>query len=78
MNNQPILYQPSSRYHAYMVRLWQDGPYATWRASAQCVQSGKVLRFADVEQLFVFLATQTAITHPVMYTSGEYRTDQDG
>jgi hypothetical protein len=47
-------------YCAYLVRLWQDSPYTPWRASAQSVQSGETVRFADVEQLFAFLGAQTA------------------
>ncbi len=43
-----------------MVRLWQDSPYMAWRASAQSVQSGETVRFANVEQLFAFLQAQTA------------------
>ena len=45
-------------YCAYLVRLWQDSPYTPWRASAQSVQSGETVRFADIEQLFAFLRTQ--------------------
>lgn len=46
-------------YCAYLVRLWQDSPYTPWRASAQSVQSGETMRFADIEQLFAFLRAQT-------------------
>jgi hypothetical protein len=46
------------RYGAYLVRVWQDSPHTPWRASAQSVQSGEKLLFADIEQLFVFLRTQ--------------------
>nr|AGC72454.1 hypothetical protein [uncultured bacterium A1Q1_fos_493] len=51
--------QALTGYCAYLVRLWQDSPYTLWRASAQSVQSGETVRFADVEQLFAFLRTQT-------------------
>lgn len=47
------------RLLCYLVRLWQDSPYTPWRAAAQSVQSGETVRFADVEQLFAFLRTQT-------------------
>ena len=50
--------QALTGYCAYLVRLWQDSPYTLWRASAQSVQSGETVRFADVEQLFAFLRTQ--------------------
>jgi len=41
------------------VRLWQDGAGQPWRASAQSVQSGALMRFADLEALFAFLKAQT-------------------
>lgn len=46
-------------YHAYLVRLWQDGPHTPWRASAQCAQTGEKRLFVDLEALFTFLQTQT-------------------
>jgi hypothetical protein len=51
--------QSRTGYCAYLVRFWQDSPYLPWRASAQSVQSSETVRFADVEQLFAFLRTQT-------------------
>lgn len=51
--------QTLTGYCAYLIRLWQDSPYMPWRASAQRVQSSETIRFADVEQLFAFLRTQT-------------------
>ena len=46
-------------YQAYLVRIWQDGPQAAWRASAQSVQDGETVRFANLEALFDFLRAQT-------------------
>ena len=46
-------------YRAYLIRIWQDGHQATWRASAQAVQSGEVKRFANLMDLFAFLEAQT-------------------
>jgi len=46
-------------YSACLVRLWQDGAGQPWRASAQSVQSGALMRFADLEALFAFLKAQT-------------------
>lgn len=46
-------------YRAYLIRVWQDGQQAAWRASAQAVQGGKVVRFASMEELFAFLKAQT-------------------
>lgn len=45
----------ADQYHAYLVRIWQDSARSPWRASAQSVQSGEKLLFADIEQLLVFL-----------------------
>lgn len=46
-------------YHAYLVRLWQDGPTAPWRALTRDAETGEEQRFATLEQLFVFLHHQT-------------------
>ena len=46
-------------YTAYLVRLWQDNLQAPWRASAQHARTGEIIRFADLEQLFHFLESQT-------------------
>ena len=46
-------------YAAYMVRLWQDTPDGPWRASAQSVHSGEVVRFGSLEDLFAFILTES-------------------
>lgn len=60
MNIQHTGPQSAGRYHAYLVRLWQDGPQAPWRASAQNAHTGEKWFFADLEALFAFLHKQTA------------------
>ena len=57
----PPLDQPvgSVGYHSYLVRLWQTHPQSAWRASAQCVQTGTTILFADLALLCAFLNTQT-------------------
>lgn len=52
------------RYCAYLIRLWEEGQPGVWRASAQHVQSGETVRFADVVHLFAFLQTQVTGTTP--------------
>lgn len=53
--------QPTSpQYRAYLVRLWRDGAHEPWRASAQSVQSGELIRFATLPELFTFLDIHTA------------------
>jgi hypothetical protein len=61
-------------YQAYLIRLWQDGGQAVWRASAQSVQSGEIVRFADLTGLFAYLEAQTghranAVTSPTKTTA---------
>ncbi len=48
-------------YNAYLVRLWQDTPDSSWRASAQSVQNGEVVHFGSLHALFTYLETQTRI-----------------
>jgi hypothetical protein len=47
------------RYHAYLVRLWQDGPDSPWRALTRNCANDEERRFATVEELFLFLHQQT-------------------
>lgn len=54
-----LMTQPGD-YHAYLVRLWQDGPNASWRAFAKDVLTKNEHHFASLEELFVFLTAQTA------------------
>ena len=46
-------------YAAYMVRLWQETPDGSWRASAQSVHSGEVVRFGSLQELFAFFMTES-------------------
>jgi hypothetical protein len=55
INRQTTMQRRSLRYTAYLIRLWEEGQPGEWRASAQHVQSGETVRFAEVAQLFVFL-----------------------
>ena len=48
----------SHRYQSYMIRLWQDDLQTEWRASAQSVQTGEVIRFSNLDGLFEFLQSQ--------------------
>jgi hypothetical protein len=47
------------RYHAYLVRLWQDGPSRPWRAFVRDCATDEERRFATIEELFLFLHRQT-------------------
>jgi hypothetical protein len=50
---------PDERYHAYLVRLWQDGPNRPWRALTRDCANDEERRFATIEELFLFLHRQT-------------------
>jgi hypothetical protein len=50
-------------YCAYLVRLWQAGPHASWRAYAKNVLTEEEHHFASREELFVFLQNQTIESH---------------
>ncbi|MFZ4659681.1 MAG: hypothetical protein ACOYNY_21925 [Caldilineaceae bacterium] len=45
----------SGAYRSYLVRFWQSTEQGSWRASAQCVQTGDTLLFGNVESLLAFL-----------------------
>lgn len=42
-------------YRSYLVRFWHSNEQGSWRASAQCVQTGNTVLFGDVESLLRFL-----------------------
>jgi hypothetical protein len=44
-----------SDYHAYLLRVWRDGPQAPWRASLQRTTTEQMYHFATIEALFAFL-----------------------
>ena len=56
MLSQTVL--PVGHYRSYLVRFWQSNADGSWRASAQCVQTGSTMLFGDVESLFAFLHTE--------------------
>ena len=49
-----------STYQAYLIRLWRDRGQPSWRASAQSVKDGGIVRFASLDALFAFLTAKTA------------------
>jgi len=51
-------------YRSYLVRLWQSNEQGAWRASAQCVQTGKTFSFGSAELLMAFLEAQLGNTVP--------------
>ena len=55
---------PPSRYQAYLLRLWRDGPGAPWRASLEAPGGAAPVRFGTVGALFAFLRDQLADPDP--------------
>ncbi len=51
--------QPPAGYQAYLVRLWQESPRGPWRALTKDARTGDEVRFATLEQLFLFLHGRT-------------------
>lgn len=47
------------RYHAYLVRTWQDRPDSLWRALVRDCANDEERRFATIDELFLFLHRQT-------------------
>jgi len=58
--NAPIQHPPI--YAAYLIRLWQDTPDGPWRASAQSVQTGEIVRFGSQQALYEFLENEVSST----------------
>jgi hypothetical protein len=46
-------------YQAFLVRMWRSGAESPWRASVQHARSGEQIRFANMEDLLLFLYEQT-------------------
>ena len=51
-------------YRSYLLRLWQGGAQAPWRASIQEVSSGEITHFASIEALLAFIAAETSTVWP--------------
>ena len=47
------------QYQSYLIRLWQDGKDAPWRASAKDARTGQQYLFDSPEHLFSYLHKQT-------------------
>jgi hypothetical protein len=69
---------PEERYHAYLVRLWQDRPDSPWRAFVRDCADDEERRFATVEELFLFLHRQTDGRHQTEENDHQARTERGG
>ena len=59
MTDSPTSGLTANTYRSYLVRFWQSNQQGSWRASAQCVQTGNTVLFGDVASLLTFLQTET-------------------
>ncbi len=48
-----------TEYQSYLVRLWRSGERETWRVTLEQVGNHERFSFADLEQFFAFLRSQT-------------------
>lgn len=44
-----------AHYHAYLLRVWRDDLFTTWRASLEDPHTGQIISFATIERLYDFL-----------------------
>jgi hypothetical protein len=60
--NRVAHFPQSSLYeqHAFLVRLWRNGPEEPWRASVKSVTHEQEIHFSSPENLFLFLHGQIA------------------
>lgn len=47
----------ATEYHAWLLRMWRETPYAPWRIALEDVSSSERKGFADLEALLAFLQT---------------------
>jgi hypothetical protein len=50
-----------TRERAYLLRLWQEGENAPWRASLLVTETGARRAFGSLESLFAFLRALTRV-----------------
>ena len=53
------------QYGAYLIRFWRETPTEDWRASAQSVLSGEIVRFGSIRDLFAFLQQEINVTSAI-------------
>ena len=52
--------EPVSRYQAYLLRLWREGPGDPWRGSLEVPGGAALVCFGTVGALFAYLRDQLA------------------
>lgn len=64
------------RYHAYLLRLWQERPHMLWRASLQEATTDERMAFLDLESLFAYLRQRAS--KEIDEASPSHTDDEDG
>lgn len=65
-------------YQSYLLRVWRDDVHTPWRASLQSTVTERVVQFADLEAMFVFLMAQTSLaSEPTNRSTHEYQEDKE-
>jgi len=62
MSASPASSSTTMRYRSYLVRIWQSHEQGSYRASAQCVQTGNTVLFGELSQLLAFLKSEVNVT----------------
>ena len=50
----------TTNYQSYLLRIWQDNQFGTWRASLTNISTREWQAFPDINYLFSFLHEQTS------------------
>jgi len=58
----PLASDTTTRYRSYLIRIWQSHEHGSYRASAQCVQTGNTVLFGALDHLLIFLQTEVNAT----------------
>ena len=45
----------ATEYHAWLLRMWRETPYAPWRIALENVSTGERKGFADLETMLAYL-----------------------
>jgi len=62
----------SYHYHAYLLRLWREGPDAPWRAMVEDTGNGRKQAFPTLQHLIIFLE---GVTDEQLLTKGDEHVD---
>jgi len=49
----------TTKYHAYLLRYWQEGEATSWRATLEDPHNGEIIGFSTLQHLCAFLEKHT-------------------